>query len=103
MCAGTGHASTEPVLIRHGTADDTCPLEWSHATLDVLQSAGLEADLIEYESEPHALVAAWGTSISGPCHEPCHARADRVLVGGLGERTCWSDLVRHQGLEPRTR
>jgi dipeptidyl aminopeptidase/acylaminoacyl peptidase len=35
---------TEPVLIRHGTADDTCPLEWSQATLDALQSAGVDAD-----------------------------------------------------------
>lgn len=54
---------TEPILIHHGTADDTCPLEWSHETLDALEAAGIDAELIEYEGEPHAFEAAWGRSI----------------------------------------
>lgn len=54
---------TEPVLIHHGTADDTCPLEWSHETLDALKDAGVDAELIEWDGEPHAFEAAWGESI----------------------------------------
>ncbi len=54
---------TEPVLIHHGTADDTCPLEWSHETMDALEAAGVDAELIEWEGEPHAFEAAWGDSI----------------------------------------
>lgn len=54
---------TEPVLIHHGTADDTCPLEWSHETLDALQAAGVDAELVEWEGEPHAFEAGWQDSI----------------------------------------
>jgi dipeptidyl aminopeptidase/acylaminoacyl peptidase len=54
---------TEPVLIHHGTADDTCPLEWSHETLDALEAAGVDAELIEWDGEPHAFEAAWVESI----------------------------------------
>ena len=54
---------TEPILIHHGTADDTCPIEWSHETLDALEAAGVDAELIEWEGEPHAFEAAWGESI----------------------------------------
>jgi len=54
---------TEPILIHHGTADDTCPLEWSHETLDALQATGVDAELIEWDGEPHAFEAAWGESI----------------------------------------
>jgi dipeptidyl aminopeptidase/acylaminoacyl peptidase len=54
---------TEPVLIHHGTADDTCPLEWSHETLEALEAAGVGAELVEWEGEPHAFEAEWGQSI----------------------------------------
>lgn len=54
---------TEPILIHHGTADDTCPLEWSHATLAALEAAGADVELLEYEGEPHAFEAAWPASI----------------------------------------
>lgn len=54
---------TEPVLIHHGTADESCPLEWSHETLAALVDAGVDADLLVYEGEPHAFEAAWGNSI----------------------------------------
>lgn len=54
---------TEPVLIQHGTADDTCPLEWSQRTVAALQQAGAEAELVTYDGEPHAFEAAWPTSM----------------------------------------
>jgi dipeptidyl aminopeptidase/acylaminoacyl peptidase len=54
---------TEPVLIHHGTADDTCPLEWSHETVAAMVDAGVDAELVEWEGEPHAFEARWQDSI----------------------------------------
>lgn len=54
---------TEPVLIHHGTADDTCPLEWSRETLAALHQADVDAELVEWEGEPHAFEARWTDSI----------------------------------------
>ncbi|MGA8992793.1 MAG: alpha/beta fold hydrolase [Nocardioidaceae bacterium] len=50
---------TEPVLIHHGTADETCPLRWSRATLRAMRAAGVDARLRTYAGEPHAFLAAW--------------------------------------------
>lgn len=54
---------TEPILMHHGTADESCPLEWSHETLAAFEEVGVDAELIEYEGEPHAFEAAWSESI----------------------------------------
>jgi dipeptidyl aminopeptidase/acylaminoacyl peptidase len=54
---------TEPVLIHHGTADDTCPIEWSYVTLDALNDAGVDAELIEHDGEAHTFEAGWQASI----------------------------------------
>lgn len=54
---------TEPVLIQHGTADDTCPLEWSQRTVDALRTAGADAELVTYDGEPHAFEAGWASSM----------------------------------------
>jgi dipeptidyl aminopeptidase/acylaminoacyl peptidase len=54
---------TEPILIHHGTADDTTPIEWSYETMDALDDAGVDAEFIEYDGEPHAFEAAWPDSI----------------------------------------
>jgi dipeptidyl aminopeptidase/acylaminoacyl peptidase len=54
---------TEPILILHGTADDTTPIEWTHETMEALGDAGVDAELIEYDGEPHAFEAAWPESI----------------------------------------
>jgi dipeptidyl aminopeptidase/acylaminoacyl peptidase len=45
---------TEPVLIHHGTADDTCPIRWSRETVRRLQHDGVDATLAEYPGEGHA-------------------------------------------------
>ncbi|WP_370289661.1 alpha/beta hydrolase family protein [Nocardioides sp.] len=47
-------AITEPVLIHHGKADDTCPPRWSRATARAMRAAGVEVALREYEGEGHA-------------------------------------------------
>ena len=54
---------TEPILIQHGTADESCPVTWSQQTLTALQAAGADAELITYDGEPHAFEAAWPVSM----------------------------------------
>jgi dipeptidyl aminopeptidase/acylaminoacyl peptidase len=54
---------TEPILMFHGTADESCPIEWSHETLDALQNAGVDAELVVYEGEQHAFGPRWQESI----------------------------------------
>ena len=45
---------TEPVLIHHGTSDDTCPIAWSHETDRAMRDAGVDVTLEVYEGEEHA-------------------------------------------------
>ncbi|MFC5729641.1 MULTISPECIES: alpha/beta hydrolase family protein [Nocardioides] len=45
---------TEPVLIHHGTLDDTCPIRWSRQTARLMRSAGVDVTLRIYEGEGHA-------------------------------------------------
>jgi dipeptidyl aminopeptidase/acylaminoacyl peptidase len=54
---------SEPILIHHGTADESCPIEWSQATVTTLRSLGKDAQLLTYPGEPHAFEAAWETSM----------------------------------------
>jgi len=54
---------TEPVLIHHGTADESCPIRWSRETLRALERAGVDARLDTYAGEPHAFIAAWPDSM----------------------------------------
>ncbi len=54
---------TEPVLLHHGTADDTCPLRWSRQTQRALQRAGADSRLEVYPGEPHAFIADWPLSM----------------------------------------
>jgi len=45
---------TEPVLIHHGTADDTCPIRWSRETARLMERDGVDVTLAEYPGEGHA-------------------------------------------------
>ncbi|NYG54855.1 alpha/beta fold hydrolase [Nocardioides perillae] len=45
---------TEPVLVLHGTADDTCPPQWSRDTVRAMRRAGVDVELQLYEGEGHA-------------------------------------------------
>ena len=45
---------TEPVLIHHGTSDDSCPIAWSHATTRAMREAGVDVTFEVYEGEEHA-------------------------------------------------
>ena len=54
---------SEPLLIHHGTADESCPIRWSRATLRALQRSDRDARLVVYPGEPHAFEAAWERSM----------------------------------------
>lgn len=54
---------SEPLLIHHGTADESCPVRWSRATYRALKRAGADARLEIYPGEPHAFEAAWPDSM----------------------------------------
>ncbi|WP_312856341.1 alpha/beta hydrolase family protein [Nocardioides pelophilus] len=61
---------TEPVLIHHGTADDTCPIRWSRETHRLLRRDGVDATLAVYPGEGHAF---------GPQFFASMERTDRFL------------------------
>jgi dipeptidyl aminopeptidase/acylaminoacyl peptidase len=54
---------TEPVLIHHGTADESCPIRWSRATTRAMRAADVEVRMHTYPGEPHAFVADWPLSM----------------------------------------
>jgi len=55
---------TEPILIHHGTADESCPIAWSRETLAALKKAGKNATMYTYPGEQHAFGPAWSTSMA---------------------------------------
>jgi dipeptidyl aminopeptidase/acylaminoacyl peptidase len=52
-----------PLLLHHGTADESCPLRWSRATVGALERAGKRARLVVYPGEAHAFGSAWPRSM----------------------------------------
>jgi dipeptidyl aminopeptidase/acylaminoacyl peptidase len=54
---------TEPLLIHHGTRDESCPIAWSRTTLAALQEAGKDAKMFTYRGEQHAFGPQWPTSM----------------------------------------
>jgi uncharacterized protein len=54
---------SEPVLIHHGTSDDSCPIRWSRRTLAALERAGKSARMFVYEGEEHAFGPQWPLSM----------------------------------------
>lgn len=54
---------SEPLLIHHGTADDTCPITWSRQTTAAFKAAGKDVQLKVYEGEGHAFGPQWPASM----------------------------------------
>ena len=48
-----------PVLVAHGTADTTCPVGWSRATVAALRAGGADARLQTYAGEGHRFGESW--------------------------------------------
>jgi dipeptidyl aminopeptidase/acylaminoacyl peptidase len=55
---------TVPMLVHHGTADTTCPIEWADATVAALQQGGVEVTYQRYPGEGHAFSSAWADSMA---------------------------------------
>ena len=54
---------TEPVLMIHGTEDESCDISWARATERALDAAGVDNQLVEYEGAGHYLYGPWNDSI----------------------------------------
>lgn len=54
---------TEPLLIHHGTADESCPIRWTRSTYAALRRAGRDARLFVYDGEAHAFGPQWPQSM----------------------------------------
>lgn len=54
---------TEPVLIHHGTLDESCPVAWSRTTQRLLRRAGVDSRLEIYQGEQHAFGPHWPLSM----------------------------------------
>lgn len=53
-----------PIMIHHGTADESVPIAWSRDTLAALHHHGKDARLLTYEGEGHAFGAAYPRSMA---------------------------------------
>ena len=54
---------SEPLLVHHGTVDDTCPIRWSEATVKALRAAGKDVTFVKYRGEGHTFERQWRRSI----------------------------------------
>lgn len=55
---------SSPLLMHHGTNDESVPIDWSHKTLAALKTQQKNVELFIYEGEHHAFGPQWPTSMS---------------------------------------
>ncbi|MEU2266989.1 alpha/beta fold hydrolase [Streptomyces olindensis] len=55
--------ATEPLLIQHGTADDTCPLAWSREAAAAFEKAGKDVELRAVPGEGHTFGSRWASEM----------------------------------------
>lgn len=49
-----------PMMIHHGTADDSVPIEWSDRLDEQLRSLGKNVEYYVYDGQPHEFTSSWG-------------------------------------------
>ncbi len=55
---------SDPLLVHHGTADDTCPITWSEDIVDTLEEKGKDVTFHRYKGAGHTFEGAtWQRSI----------------------------------------
>lgn len=54
---------SDPLLIHHGTNDETCPFAWATTTQRLLERAGADSTLEVYDGEMHTFIPQWQASI----------------------------------------
>lgn len=52
-----------PIMIHHGTRDESCPISWSEETVAALKSEGKAVAYHVYEGERHTFTGQWPLSI----------------------------------------
>ena len=53
----------EPLLVHHGTSDDSCPIRWSQDSVRALRADGADVRLLVYPGEEHAFGPQWPLSM----------------------------------------
>lgn len=53
---------TDPLLIVHGTDDDSCPIAWTRRAMRELRQQSVDAELIEIRGGGHYLYGPWAES-----------------------------------------
>jgi dipeptidyl aminopeptidase/acylaminoacyl peptidase len=53
----------DPIMIHHGSADDTCQLAWSERAASQMQALDIDVTLHVYEGEQHAFGPQWELSM----------------------------------------
>ncbi len=54
---------TDPIMIHHGTRDESCPIAWSEETVAALKAEGKTVAYHVYEGERHTFTGQWPLSI----------------------------------------
>ncbi|HEY5981555.1 MAG TPA: alpha/beta fold hydrolase [Microlunatus sp.] len=55
---------SDPLMVHHGTADDTCPISWSEDIVDTLEEKGKDVTFHRYKGAGHTFEGAtWQRSI----------------------------------------
>ena len=54
---------TEPVLMIHGTKDESCDITGARATNNALKRSGVDVTYVEYPGAPHYMYGEWSDSI----------------------------------------
>jgi len=52
-----------PLIMHHGTDDESVPIAWSRETLAALKSVGKDVQFYVYEGEHHAFGPQWAESM----------------------------------------
>ncbi len=54
---------SDPLMIQHGTADESCPIGWTRRTVSALRRDGKDLRTFIYPGEGHNFAAAWPRSM----------------------------------------
>lgn len=50
---------TKPIMVHHGTADESVPIEWSDKTVELLKASGTDVTYHVYPGQPHEFGGGW--------------------------------------------
>jgi dipeptidyl aminopeptidase/acylaminoacyl peptidase len=53
-----------PIMLHHGTADDSCDIAWSERFVEAITSAGKDITFHTYPGQPHEFTSGWSSFMS---------------------------------------